>query len=50
VELLAVGILAGASGPARAGAGLLVVASLLAAGCGAETIRRVVAGRLRTVD
>jgi hypothetical protein len=50
VELLAVGILAGASGLARAGAGLLVVASLLAAGCGAETIRRVVAGRLRTVD
>lgn len=47
VELLAAGVLAGAPGPARAGAILLVVASLLAAGCGAETIRRVVAGRLR---
>jgi len=48
VELLAAGVLVGASGLARAGAILLVVAALLAAGCGAETIRRVVTGRARS--
>lgn len=50
VELLAVGVLGSAAPVARAGAGLLVLAALLALGCGVETVRRVVAGRGRSAS
>lgn len=45
VELLSVGVLASSPPAARFGAGLLVLAALVAVGCGVETVRRVVAGR-----
>ncbi len=45
VELLSVGVLASSPPAARLGAGLLVLAALVAVGCGVETVRRVVAGR-----
>ena len=45
VELTAMGVLGSFAPVARAGAGLLVVAALVALGCGIETVRRVVAGR-----
>lgn len=45
VELLSVGVLASSPPGARLGAGLLVLAALVAIGCGVETVRRVVVGR-----
>ena len=45
VELLAAAVLADSASVARLGAALLVAAALVALGCGAETVRRVVIGR-----
>jgi hypothetical protein len=48
VQLLAVGVLAGSPATARAGAGFLVVAALVALVCGAETVRRAATRRAST--
>jgi hypothetical protein len=45
VQLLALGILAGADGVARSGGALLLGSTLVAAASAGESIRRVVAGR-----
>lgn len=45
VQLLALGILAGADGAARSGAALLLCSTVLAASAAGESIRRVVTGR-----
>jgi hypothetical protein len=45
VQLLALGILAGADGVARSGAALLLCSTVLAASSAGESIRRVVTGR-----
>jgi hypothetical protein len=47
VQLLAAGVLGGWEGVARTGAVLLVLAGAVAAGCGLETVRRVVSARPR---
>jgi hypothetical protein len=49
-ELLALGVLAGSAGAARAGSPLLVASALVALGSGVETVRRVVVGRRRPVS
>jgi hypothetical protein len=45
VQLLAVGVLAHSTPIVRAGGAVLLVSALVALGCGAETVRRVVSGR-----